>query len=94
MNININKANILTINGNTVFEYYDENNNLTGFMQGGKKESFFAWVEDVVRNEEDEIIDYFIQIQHEGSNIFLGYLSDIKANGVQITSMTMLFQNL
>ena len=84
MNVSINKANVTKQGNYTVFEYKDENGDPTGFIQGGGSGSFFAWTET-----ENTII-----IQHEGSNVFMGSLSDITVNGNAVNSLTELLSLL
>lgn len=84
MDYSTNRVLIKNFGQNVLFEYLDQNLNPTGYYQGAfAKGSSFFWTENIILNEVDEIVDYVVIIQHEGSNIFMGNLSDIKLQGLE-----------
>lgn len=74
-----------------MFTYKDENGQSTGFQQAGGKGHFFQWIEDIVEvpiPETDPVeteTKHVIMVQHEGSNVFFGYLEDLTVNGNSVT---------
>lgn len=80
----INKATLTTSGNYIVFSYKDSEGTPTGFEQAAPKGSTFAWVEDITGS------DITIVVQHEGSNIYLGLLSDIAIKDGAVTSLSQL----